>query len=810
MKRKLKKQFAVLSAGAVLMSNVVSMPISAVDNENIITNSTFDSGSTDWGIYKESGGKGTLSTDNGKLALTISDVGKVNYAVQMYYDIIPLYQNGVYRLSYEISSTQDRYVEAMIQQNGGTYQSYTWKGLDLTSEPQTIDYEFTMEAETDIMAKLVFNCGTQGEELPEHTIYLDNVVLELIDDSNVDYTSLRPYEPPIVTNQLGFKPSDVKTAILRFPSTTSSVTFADFEIINADTEEVAYTGSFNEEETVVYNAGDEVCGFINFTDLTEEGRYYIKCAGVEDVSYTFEISENPYGNLLDDSVRMLYLQRCGTEVEDEKFGHVECHNTDAVIYGSPNNVTIDVSGGWHDAGDYGRYVVPGAKAVADLLYAYAANPELYSDNVGIPESNNGIPDILDEVRYELEWMLKMQDESGGVYHKVTCENFPGYVMPEKEKGQLIVTPVSTTATADFCASMAMAYEFYYDIDIEFAETCLSAAKKAWAFLEENPNMIFENPEDITTGAYNDNIDTDERYWAATQMYRATGEESYIDGATTKTGLDWSAVGDYGNIAILTMDNIDKESEIYRMAKSSIIARADSFVNSTNSSPYGVAISKFNWGSNMTVANAGVLLGVAYQITGDETYITSAKSNLNYLLGNNPNGVSYVTGYGTVSPQNPHHRPSMAVGEAMIGMLVGGVNSNLEDSAAKAHLRSMPTAKRYVDHAESYSTNEITIYWNSPLTYLLSLTEIKQSENPDISDNTDITTIVWGDANCDGEVNVSDAVAVTAYVSNATKNSLSDQGIINADVQSTGNSLNANDALAIQQFSTGIITKLPVE
>ena len=123
---------------------------------------------------------------------------------------------------------------------------------------------------------------------------------------------------------------------------------------------------------------------------------------------------------------------------------------------------------------------------------------------------------------------------------------------------------------------------------------------------------------------------------------------------------------------------------------------------------------------------------------------------------------------------------------------------------------MPTAKRYVDHAESYSTNEITIYWNSPLTYLLSLTEIKQSENPDISDNTDITTIVWGDANCDGEVNVSDAVAVTAYVSNATKNSLSDQGIINADVQSTGNSLNANDALAIQQFSTGIITKLPVE
>ena len=158
---------------------------------------------------------------------------------------------------------------------------------------------------------------------------------------------------------------------------------------------------------------------------------------------------------------MLYLQRCGTAVQDSDFGHAACHTGIATIYGT--NDKIDVSGGWHDAGDYGRYIVPAAKSVADLLYAYDANPELYSDNIGIPESGNGIPDILDEVRYELEWMKKMQRADGGVYHKVTCENFPGYVSPEAETAPLIVTPVSTTSTADFCASMALAYEFYKDI-----------------------------------------------------------------------------------------------------------------------------------------------------------------------------------------------------------------------------------------------------------------------------------------------------------------------------------------------------------
>ncbi|MBQ3565885.1 MAG: glycoside hydrolase family 9 protein, partial [Oscillospiraceae bacterium] len=370
-----KKGLAAVTAGLIIASGMSAVPeFSANAASNIISNSTFDSGLTGWSSFKQSGGAYTLTTQNGQLAMNITSTGTVNYSVQFGYDIVPLYQNGVYRLSYDISSTVDRTVEAMIQQNGGTYQAYTWKSLSLTSTPQTVDYTFTMEYETDIMSKLAFNCGYyKGEDPGNHTIYLDNVVLELIDDSNVDYTEILPYEAPIITNQVGYKPDSQKIATFR--NITSE---KQFSVVNADTKKTVYTGELY-GETNNSSAG-ETNWLGDFSSVTEPGSYYITCGDL-DASYTFEIGDKVYNNLLDDSVRMLYLQRCGTAVEDDVFGHVACHNTKAVVYGT--NQTIDVSGGWHDAGDYGRYIVPAAKAVADLLYAYQANPSLYSDNIGI-------------------------------------------------------------------------------------------------------------------------------------------------------------------------------------------------------------------------------------------------------------------------------------------------------------------------------------------------------------------------------------------------------------------------------------------
>ena len=494
----------------------------------------------------------------------------------------------------------------MIQQNGGTYQSYTWQGLDLTSEPQTVDYEFTMEKDTDIMARLVFNCGIQnGKDLEPHTIYLDNVSVELVDDSNADTSGNDIYEPPIVTNQLGYRTNAIKTAVFENADSESK-----FSVVNADTEEVVYTGSLSNAVDCTFSGESNRTG--DFTAVTEPGSYYITC-GELDKSYTFEISDSVYDSALEDSVRMLYLQRCGCAVEDDTFGHSACHTSMATVYGT--NEKIDVSGGWHDAGDYGRYVVPAAKTAADLFYAYQTAPQLYGDDTGIPESGNGVPDILDEIRYALEWMQKMQTESGGVHHKVSCASFPGYVMPEKETAELIVTPVSTTATADFCGSMALAYEFFMEYDVAFAEKCLAAAEKAWTFLEANPNLIFTNPSDISTGSYGDGNDKDERYWAAAQMWRATGEEKYltaVESIGVKTGMDTANFGDYGNIAILTMDGIDTSLSVYTNAKNSILQSAKSHLADSQNNPFGFSVTqhyKNGWGSNMKAGNQGVSDGV---------------------------------------------------------------------------------------------------------------------------------------------------------------------------------------------------------
>ena len=319
--------------------------------------------------------------------------------------------------------------------------------------------------------------------------------------------------------------------------------------------------------------------------------------------------------------------------------------------------------------------------------------------------------------------------------------------------------------------MALASEFYKKYDADFAKKCLAAAEKSWAWLEKNPSFIFTNPKDIVTGDYGDVTDKDERYWAAVQMYRATGDKKYIANVSkVYTGLDWSTVGDYGNIAILTMKDADKNSDLYAKAKAAV--------------------------------------------TGGNKYMNAANAQLDYLLGTNPVATCFVSGYGTVSPENPHHRPSMAVGHAMKGMLAGGVNQMLEDSAAKAYCQDQPAAKRYIDNAESYSTNEITIYWNSPLTYLLSLTDNNSAANPIIDIDLPAVT-VYGDANNDTNVDMADVVLIMQALANPDKYGLNGsdshhitkQGIANADVSNKGDGITSADALEIQRYLLGLISDL---
>lgn len=764
--KSITNRLAALLCSAAVLTGMCSTTTIWAEETNLITNSDFENGIDGWSMYHHSDADAEIFAQDGTLAMTVRSLGALNYAVQLSGNAVDLVENACYQLEFDISSTQDRYIDAIVQQQGGSYQAYAAQGLNLTADMQHIELVFRMEYASSA-ATLVFNCGNHNETLSEHTIYLDNVSLIQVDDSALEQYD--PYEPPIVVNQVGYTPNAQKIAVFRHITNETQ-----FSVLNADSGEIVYTSElYGEYENT---AADETNWYGDFSDITAPGTYYITCGNL-DHSYPFTISSNVYDNLLDEAVRMLYLQRCGCEVVDETYGHSACHTSHATILGTED--TIDVTGGWHDAGDYGRYVVPAAKAVADLLLAYEANPAIHSDNIGIPESGNGIPDILDEARYEIAWMLKMQAPSGGVYHKVNCPGMAGSVMPEKETGMQYVTPVSTTATADFCAVMAMAAEYYAPIDQAFAESCLTAAKAAWAFLQENPDLILVDPSDLgdDNGGYEDTRDGDERYWAACQLYRVTGDAAYLNaidsitGTYYKDGLEWHMVGHYGNIALLTMENADKSSKHYATAQEMLNNWVNEYTTTSSAMGYQTAIDKFVWGSNMSVANSGIVLAIADRLAADDAHMNTVQLQLDYLLGRNPNGICYVTGFGTVSPINPHHRPSIVKGQPMPGMLVGGVNADLADETAQKYLSDTPSAKRYIDHSGSYSTNEITIYWNAPLIYLLSLT-------------MEPTDPVRGDVNADGSFTMADIVMMAKFLS--VQGSLTDwaAGDLNADQEIT--------------------------
>lgn len=697
------------------------------EEEPMLVNGDFSKPNENPEVWKtfSQGGAGSFAIVDEQGVLTVSMTGDVNYGVQLYQDIGALTQGCVYRLKFDISASRERTIEYRIQINGGDYHAYAGKeAFKVTADMQTETLEFKFEEASDPAPRLVFNCGKfdDTEGMGEHEIYLDNVSLELVDDS--DAAKVEKEEAPTVdvnVDQIGYLPTAKKTVIFRGDSKGDS-----FEVINTETNETVYTGTIGDE---YYNtSAGETDYYGDFSEVTTPGTYKIKTDAYGE-SYEFKIGEGIFDECYSELVKMLYKQRCGTKLDDSlagEFAHDVCHTSEATIYGTDKK--IDVSGGWHDAGDYGRYVVAGAKTVMDLFLTYMQDEEDRSDSIGIPESGNNVPDILDEARYELEWMLKMQDaKSGGVYHKVTCANFPGDdVLPQDEKEELIVCPVSTTATYDFAAVMAEASTIYKEYDKAFASKCEKAAKRAMNYGEKaGDDGGFKNPEGVATGQYDDTKTWDERYWACAELYKITKNPEYLETfeAIVKDGMPngfgWQSVGDYGNYVFLTMPGAEKEST-YQLVYDNFIKQADDLVYETERDGYRISLEgEYVWGSNLSVANNAMYLILANNIKANEDYVKAAFDHMHYCLGANPMSISYVTGYGSLSPEHVHHRPSFALNKTMPGMLVGGPDKALEDPYAAAVLKDAPPAKCYVDNHASYSTNEVTIYWNSPFIFTMN-------------------------------------------------------------------------------------------
>ena len=687
---------------------------------DVLVDINFDDNDVDGFMTYTNGGICEISASDGRLVVNIKNCGGLDYSNQIYWDGYALSKNCVYTYSFDISSDIERKIEYRHQINGGDYHAYQGEVIDIGPEVTNFSVDFEMTEESDPAPRIVFNMGKMEDmssDPGEHNIYIDNIKLEVKDASNAIQVSGLPAYVNVAVDQIGYKPDDEKIAVVKSGRTDEE----EFIICDAATNETVYAGKLGE---VIHDYGADLdVRQADFSDFKTAGEYYVFTE--EGASYKFKIEENPYADIYKDSVMMLTRQRCGMKLDADlagDFAHEACHTGEAKVYDDQSK-SKDVSGGWHDAGDYGKYTVAGAVTIADLLLAYE-DFGVDADDMGIPESGNGIPDILDEAKYELDWMLKMQDEeSGGVYHKVSTLVFPETIMPEDDTEQLYLAPISATATGDFAAIMAKASVVYKDFDPDFSAKALEASKKAWDYLESlDSYKSYKNPKEITTGEYPDKNVSDERYWAAVELFlagesdKADAIKGFLSDESLMDGLGWADVGFYADYDLAKSE----DKELGETAKNHIINAVTEKVEQSKKTGYDLCFgSNFYWGSNMGVGNDGEILYMAYKLTGDEQYKTLAKHQLDYLLGTNALGYCFVSGYGTFYPENPHHRPSQVKGKAMIGMLAGGPDKNLEDPYAIAVLTEESPAMSYVDNAQSYSTNEVTIYWNSPLIYLLA-------------------------------------------------------------------------------------------
>jgi len=535
----------------------------------------------------------------------------------------------------------------------------------------------------------------------------------------------------IFYNQVGYKPKAEKRAFI------SDSELKKFQIKNTLTNEVVYKGEVSAPKYWEYS-GTKV-GIADFSSIKKTGKYIIE---VGNTSKPITIDNGVYDALGIQSLETFYLARA-SEAISEKYADIYARplghpDNTVIIHASaasakrPEGTIISSPSGWYDAGDYNKYIVNSGITVHTLLQLYEMFPE-YSPKLKlkIPENSNPVPDILDEIFVNLRWMLTMQDPNdGGVYHKLTSKYFCGMIMPENDKLDRYVVMKSTAATLDFAATMAKAsrvYLKYEKIYPGLSNTFLVAAENAWNWAQKNPNVLFVNPKDISTGEYGDNFIKDEKYWAAIELYLATKNADYLHNLDANQQIrnpNWFHVEALGAFSLVSNTEKIKDFKINDkivLIKQNVLKTADDLYKIHEQSAFKISMNSFAWGSNSDLANQGVLLIHAYKISGDKKYLSVAEDCLNYILGSNPLNKCFVTNFGENSPKHIHDRRSSAdkIDAPIPGLLVGGPTTAARADCGEDKYSSSFPALSYTDMECSYSTNEIAINWNAPLAFLVN-------------------------------------------------------------------------------------------
>jgi len=562
--------------------------------------------------------------------------------------------------------------------------------------------------------------------------------------------SSQDFPDKIRLNQIGFYPSAPKQAVVINGGEAS-----DFYIVSNDLREKLFSGKLSNQRKSKF--GNKTTRIADFTAFNKVGTFVLMVPNVGN-SFPFEIKENVHQALAKGSLKGFYYQRLSIPLTEEfagqwqrPAGHPDTQvlvHSSAATASRPEGFIISAPKGWYDAGDYNKYIVNSGISMGTLLSAYEDFPQYFDTlNLNIPESKNDVPDILDEILWNLRWMMAMQDEDGGVYNKLTNANFDGMIlMPDKASNPRFVVQKSTAATLNFTAVLAQSARIYKPFEKEFpslADSCLIMAQKAFSWALANPNMVYDQDKMnkihqpiINTGGYGDYYFEDEFAWAAVELSISTNNPEYYnkvkvlkDGKLSLPSWSQSHLLAYYSMIRKGKDNKGIDGKDVEKAKQSVIQFADNLVDNYNNTAFNIVMgqseSDYIWGSNSVAANQSIAILQAYLITQNPKYLTASLSNLDYLLGRNVTGYSFVTGFGDKTPMHIHHRPSESDGivEPVPGLMAAGPNPGMQDNCTYP---SSVADEAYTDNVCSYASNEIAINWNAPLAYLVCAIEALQT------------------------------------------------------------------------------------
>ncbi len=917
-------------------------PLSASAGQ-LLGETSFDSKGLPWHVCESAPGKMSFDISGGVYTAVIenpggaSNGGEDRWDCQFRHRGLVMRTSDTYEISFELTADKagkfytkigDLSGDIEVWHNGNTGQSdfdQKWDCIPVQAN-QTYKMSCKFQPTKDLeVAEWAFHLGgdgqwTSGGCFSEGTkIVFDNMSLVNTTSDKDDYPDEAPYEVTgVEVNQVGYYPNLEKKATVLVEAGAAS---QEFKVVDASGNTV-YTGTTGATIDDTKFSGNHV-QVADFSACTATGDgFTVVCNG--KTSLPFNIHENIYDGMFTNAMNYYYQNRSGVKIESQYItsGDKQTlsntqyvgHNPDTAyvqdewVYsylsdGSDidKSKSIDVTGGWYDAGDHGKYVVNGGISVWTLNNMYeravaAGNASKLEDkgDIVIPEAGNGMPDILDETRIEMEFFLKMQREDGMVYHKMHDYKWTALaVRPSEDDLTRIVKPVTTAATLNLAATAAQSYRLWKGIDDTFANTCLEAAKKAYTAAKADPANYAPMDQDRGGGAYGDTEVKDDFYWAACELYAATGDSTYYadlkgykdafklvnnlaggENSGSFSSFNWGCTAGLGTLTLLL--NSDKLTDAeYTTVKESVVEIGQSYVDMTDSQGYGTpytiatytdksiegSITGYEWGSNSFVINNAIVMAYAYDITGDMDFISGASSSMDYLLGRNALEQSYVTGYGEHATTYPHHRywsyqldPTFPMAPA--GVMSGGPNSAMQDPWIKGmgyKVNTIAPQLCYLDHIESWSTNEVTINWNAPFAWVVSYLEDvaptakEGAKAPYISGETpvtppddtttqpvvttpavtttkgddttvstqdpstttlppgsDLSKVLWGDVNVDGIVDIRDITTLNQYIIKATD--LSAQGMLNANVI-TDNKVDISDLGQVKKFIVKLISTL---